>query len=80
MNILNVNNTAGGCYDVSPTVLLTSQLPHGLTQSVECIRNDIELGPQHGNKCFIARGVRLSLFGVLGVPRAAGGQELDHRV
>lgn len=80
MNILNVNNTAGGCYDVSPTVLLAAQLPHGLTQIAECVRDDIELGPQHGDERFVAGSVRPSLFGVLGAPRAAGGRELDDRV
>lgn len=80
MNILNVNNTVGGCYNASPTVLLAAQLPHGLTQSAECIRDDIKLGPQHSDERFVTGSVRLSLFGVLGAPQAAGGRELDHRV
>ena len=80
MNILNVNNTAEGCYNASPTVLLAAQLPHGLTQSAECVHDDIKLGPQHGDEHFITGSIRPSLFGVLGAPRAAGGRELDHRV
>ena len=70
----------GGIYNVSPTVLLTLQLPHGLTQGPEHIRNNFKLSPQNGDERFVARGIRPSLLGVLGAPRVVGSQELNHRV
>ena len=49
----------GKCYT---TFLLASQLLNCLCHSAECVRDDIELGAEHGDKVRVAGGVCPSAF------------------